>query len=193
MTDHQSRMQVSGNAAILARRYADAFYDLAEDEKLLDTVAADLRVLLQIAGSNAEFISIANHPRLTRAQLVQVAETLATTLKLNNLTTKFLALVAQQRRLEILSPILDAFLAKLAESRGEFSASVRTATALSPQQTEHLSARLSALAGGKGHLDIREDQTLIGGLTVRLGSRLIDASVRSKLERLERKLKSRAA
>lgn len=193
MPQSTERSLVSGNAAALARRYASAFYDLAEDEKQLDAVAADLRNLLHIADSSADFIAIANHPRLTRKQLVQVAETLAATLKLGPLTGKFLALVAQHRRLPILPAIIDAFLARLAIGRGEFTASVRSASALSPQQTEQLSARLAALAGGKVHLDLREDKSLLGGLTVQLGSRLIDASIRSKLQRLERKLKSEAA
>lgn len=187
------RKLISGDAAVLARRYAGAFYELAEGEKNLEAVAADLRSLLQIADDNAEFAAIAKHPRLTRKQLVKVAETLTSTLKLNKLTGKFLALVAQHRRLQILPAIIDAFLAQLALGHGEFTASVRSASALTPQQAEQLSARLAALAGGKVHLDIREDKSLVGGLTVQMGSRLIDASVKSKLQRLERKLKSEAA
>ncbi len=193
MSQSVERKLVSGEAAILARRYAGAFYELAEQEKCLDAVANDLRTLQTVADSNANFIAIANHPRLTRAQLVKVAESLSATLNLQKLTGKFLALTAQHRRLPILAAIIDAFLAQLAEKRGEFSASVRTATALTAQQTEQLSARLAALAGGKVHVNIREDKSLIGGLMVQLGSRLIDASIKGKLERLERKLKSEAA
>lgn len=193
MTDPTERRLVSGDDATLARRYGGALYELAEQDKQLDAVAADLRTLLVISDSNPEFIAIASHPRLTRTQLVHAAKTLATTLKLNKLTGNFLALTAQKRRLNILSPIIMAFLNRLAEQRGEFTASVRTAVALSPQQTEQLSVKLAALAGGKIHLDLREDKGLIGGMTVRLGSRLIDASIRSKLQRLERKLKSEAA
>lgn len=193
MSQSNERSHVSGEAAVLARRYAGAFYELAEGEKSLDTVAADLRCLLQIAEDNADFIAITKHPRLTRKQLVQVAERVAASLKLNPLTGKFLALIAQHRRLAILPAIIDAFLAQLAQNRGEFTASVRSASSLTTQQTEQLTFRLEAMAGGKVHLDLREDKSLIGGLTVRLGSRLIDASIRSKLERLERKLKSEAA
>lgn len=187
------RSLISGDTAVLGRRYTDALYELAEEQKILDAVATDLRNLLVVSDSNPDFIAIVNHPRLTRKQLVKVSETLAETLKLNKLTGKFLALVAEQRRLPILSAIITTFLAKLAAQRGEFTASVRSASALTPQQTEQLSARLAAMAGGKVHMDVREDKSLIGGLTVQLGSRLIDASIRSKLQRLERKLKSEAA
>ena len=193
MSQRNQKSLVSGDAAILARRYAGAFYELAEDQKVIDAVANDMRTLMQIADGNPEFIAMANHPRLTRPQLVKLAGTMTETLRLNKLTGKFLALVAEHRRMSILSPIIDAFLAQLAAKRGEFTASVRSATALTAQQTEQLSSRLAALAGGKVHLDVREDKSLIGGLTVKLGSRLIDASVKSKLERLERKLKSEAA
>jgi F-type H+-transporting ATPase subunit delta len=187
------RPLVSGDAAALARRYAGALYELAEEGKQLDAVAADLRSVLPVSDANADFRAIVRHPRLTRAQLVKVAEALSAALKLGKLTSNFLALAAKHRRLPILSAMIDAFLARLAEQRGEFTASVRAATALTPQQTEQLAARLAILAGGKVHLDLREDKSLIGGLTVRLGSRLIDASVKSKLQRLERKLKSAAA
>src|ERR1700733_4886061 len=98
----KTRKLVSGNAALLARRYAGAFYGLAESEKNLDGAAADLRSLLQLAEDDQNFIILANHPRLTRAQLVKAAGTVAKTLKLGKLTAKFLALVAQHRRLPIL-------------------------------------------------------------------------------------------
>jgi F-type H+-transporting ATPase subunit delta len=193
LSQSKERKLISGNAALLARRYAGAFYELAESEKNLDAAAADLRTLQQLANTNADFIAVANHPRLTRAQLVKMAETVAKSLKLGKLTGKFLALVAKHRRLSILPAIIDAYLTQLAARRGEFTASVRSAAALTQQQTEQLAARLATLAGGKVHLDLYEDKNLIGGLTVRLGSRLIDASIKSKLERLERKLKSEAA
>lgn len=193
MSQRNQKLIVSGTAAVLARRYAGAFYELAEDQKVLDTVAADLRVLLKISEEDADFISIANHPRLSRSQLVKVADKLSETMKFNKLTGKFLALIAEHRRMSILSAIIQAFLAKLAEHRGEHTAHIRSAAALSAQQTDQLAARLATLAGGKVHIDVREDKSLIGGLTVQLGSRLIDASIKSKLQRLERNLKSEAA
>lgn len=184
---------VSGDVAVLGRRYGASLYELAEEQKVLDSVAADLRNLLKVAEGDADFIAIANHPRLTRAQLVKIADKLSETMKLNKLTGKFLALVAEHRRMQILPVIIRSFLDELASRRGEHTAYVRSAAPLSSQQSEQLSARLASLAGGKVHVEISEDKSLIGGLTVQLGSRLIDASIKSKLQRLERKLRSEAA
>ena len=186
----ESNPIIAGDAAILARRYAGALYTLAEEEKQLDAVATDLRSLKVIEQGSSEFRSIAHHPRLTRAQLIKAMEQVSKAAKFNNLTSNFLALVAQNRRLSELRPMIDVFLMELAARRGEYTADVRTARALSGVQQEQLAVKLRELAGGKVHLAISEDKSLIGGIIVKLGSHLIDASISSKLARLERQLKS---
>lgn len=193
MTNRSAKLIVSGDIALLARRYAGAFFELAEENKALESAADDMRALADICANNHEFFLVAHNPRLTRAQLVHAATAMADSMKLNKLTAKFIALVAQNRRLAMLDAIAQAFLKLLADTRNEFEATVRTAAALSPQQAEQLSARLAGLAGGKVHLNVQEDKSLIGGLTVQMGSRLIDLSIRSKLQRLERQLKTQAA
>lgn len=181
---------IAGDAAVLARRYAGALYDLAEEQKQLDVVAGDLRALRTLNHESAEFQYVAGHPRLTRKQLVQAAQLVAKSAGLSLLTSNFLALIAQNRRLNIISAVIDAFLDQLASRRGEFTADVRSATSLSAAQQEQLAAKLRELAGGKVHISVREDASLLGGMTVKLGSRLIDASIKTKLARLERQLKS---
>ncbi len=181
---------VAGDTAVLARRYAKALYELAEEQKQMDAVAADLRMLRSLQHDSAEFRYVAFQPRLTRAQLVKAMQQVTATANLNKLTGNFLSLVAQNRRLSNLAAIIEAFLAELAARRGEYSADVCSAQALTPAQEEQLAVKLRELAGGKVHLSVRQDKSLIGGLTVKLGSRLIDASVKTKLQRLERQLKS---
>lgn len=181
---------IAGEAAILAQRYAGAFYELADEQKQLDAVAADLRALRVINQESAEFQYLAKHPRLARSVMVKAVQALATTAGFNKLTSNFLALIAQNRRLNVIGAVIEAFLDELAKRRGEFTADVRSAKALSAAQQEQLSAKLRELAGGKVHILVREDASLLGGLTVKLGSRLIDASLKTKLARLERQLKS---
>jgi F-type H+-transporting ATPase subunit delta len=194
MADNQADTRIaaisSGDGAILAKRYAGALYDLADEQKQLDAVAADLRMLYSLHNSSAEFRYISSQPRLSRAQLFKAMQAISTSAKLNGLTANFLSLLAQNRRLSELSAMVDAFLDELATRRGEFTADVRSAKALSSVQQEKLAANLRDMAGGKVHLMLREDASLLGGLTVKLGSRLIDASVKTKLARLERQLKS---
>lgn len=181
---------IAGDAAVLARRYAGALYQLADEQKQLDAIASDLRALKNLQQESAEFRAIACHPRLTRAQLVGAMQKVASAAKLNPLTANFLALVAQNRRLAELSFMIDSFLDDLAARRGEYNADVCSAKPLSSAQQEQLAVKLREIAGGKVHLSVREDASLLGGLTVKLGSRLIDASVKSKLARIERQLKS---
>ena len=181
---------IAGDAAVLARRYASALYALADEQKQLDAVSADLRALRGLYHESAEFQSASLNPRLKRGDLVKAMKQVADVAKFNALTGNFLGLLAQNRRLDLLTGMIDGFLAELAERRGEYSADVRVATALTPAQTESLAAQLRDLAGGKVHLAVREDKSLLGGLVVKMGSRLIDASVKGKLERLERQLKT---
>jgi F-type H+-transporting ATPase subunit delta len=181
---------VAGDAAVLARRYADALYELADEQKVLDAVAADLRTLRILQLESAEFRYLASQPRLTRAQLIKAMNAIGVSAHFHKLTANFMALVAKNRRLAVLGAVIEAFLNELAARRGEFTADVCAARALSPAQEEQLASKLRELAGGKVHLFTREDKSLIGGMTVKMGSRLIDASVRTKLQRLERQLKS---
>jgi len=181
---------IAGDTAILARRYADALYELASEHKQLDAIAADLRMLKILARESAEFRAIAFSPRLSRTQLAKAMQEVAKLAKFGMLTTNFLMLTAQNRRLATIEAMADAFLATLAAKRGEFSAEIRTAGPLTPAQEEQLGVQLRALAGGKVHMTVTEDKSLLGGITVKLGSTLIDASVRSKLARLARRLKS---
>ena len=183
---------IAGDTAILARRYADALYELASEHKQLDAVAADLRLLKILARESAEFHAIAFSPRLSRAQLAKAMQEVAKLAKFGALTANFLMLAAQNRRLAAIEAMADAFLATLAAKRGEFSAEIRTTGPLTPVQEEQLAMQLRALAGGKVHMTVTEDKSLLGGITVKLGSKLIDASVKGKLARLERRLKSQS-
>ena len=181
---------ITGDAAILARRYSGALYDLAQEQKQLEAVALDLHFLRQLQNESAEMRLIAHHPRLSQKQRLGAMELLATTAKLNPLTSNFLGLLARNRRLGLIGAMVDAFLARFAAERGEYTAKVVSAKSLTSAQQEKLSAKLHELVGGKVHLSLHEDASLLGGLVVKLGSTLIDASVKGTLARLERELKS---
>jgi F-type H+-transporting ATPase subunit delta len=176
---------------MLARRYAGALFELADEQGQLDVIAADLRLVKILTSESAEFRQITSHPRLKRSDLIDAMQQVAKTGKLHALTTNFLKLVAQGRRLNQLSAIVDAFLKQLADQRGELAADVHVAHPLTEAQREKLAAQLKQLASSnKVQLTVTEDPSLLGGMTVKLGSHLIDASVKTKLARLERQLKS---
>lgn len=181
---------VSGDTAILARRYGGALFELAQEQNALDVVAADLRQIKRWTEESGDFHMLAADPNFQRAQMVKAMQEIAIKAGLHKLAANFLALVAQNRRIGQLAAMCDAFFAELAEKRGEFSAEIRTAQPLSPAQQQQLATQLQTLAGGKVHMSVKEDKRLLGGIIVKIGSKLIDASVKSKLARLERQLKS---
>jgi F-type H+-transporting ATPase subunit delta len=182
--------KMAGEGAILARRYANALYELAEEKKQLDAAAADLRVFRTLVKDNVEYHHLIRNPRLTRAQLVTAMENITKTAKLGTLAGSFLSLVAHKRRLGHLEDMINAFLIELARRRGEHTVEVRTAQPLTSAQKEKLTGEMEKLTGGTVNLYVKDDASLLGGLMVKIGSRLIDASIQGKLARLERQLKS---
>ena len=183
----QATTHLSGDDAVLARRYADSLCALSEAEKLTDAVAADLRGL-RPAVQTPEFALLTTHPRLGRAEMLKAVEAVAAVTKIQPLTRRFLSVLAQNKRLGLLGGMADAYLALLAAQRREFHVEVRAAKPLSDAQQKKLVARLGEWFDGSVYIKVQEDQTLLGGLTIRMGSQLIDASVRNKLDRLERQM-----
>jgi F-type H+-transporting ATPase subunit delta len=181
---------IAGDEAVLARRYARALVELADEQKQIDAVTADLGMLQHMVAGSPEFNAIANHPRLSETQLLSATKKVAAAAKLGALSANFIGLLAKNRRLSLLNSVADIFLDQIAERRGEFTADVTTARPLSPTQQDALTAKLSAWTGGKVHLAIQNDPSLLGGIVVKMGSKLIDASLKTKLARLERALKS---
>jgi len=182
----------AGDKATLAHRYVGSLYDLAEQENAVDVVAADMRALRRLWEECAEWRFIASDPRLSNEAVGAAAHEVSTMTKMSKLTSNFLSVVAQNRRLSLLPALIDGFLEEVAIRRGEYKVNVRTAQALSPLQRDNLIASLSKTMGGKIHMNVIEDPSILGGLTVKLGSQFIDASVKTKLEHLERSLRGAA-
>ena len=181
---------LAGEAAVLARRYASALYDLAHEKKAVDVVDADLAALQEAIDSSPLFRIMATHPRLPAGDVQKVIKNLVSSVKLHELTGAFLMQVARGHRLAQLSLIIEAFKADLAFRRGEHTAVVTVARSLSKEQSDKLSSQLGKMMNGTVHLLVEEDSSLIGGMVIRIGTRLIDASVKGKLARLERQLKT---
>jgi F-type H+-transporting ATPase subunit delta len=173
----------------LAERYAKALFELADERKALDPVAADLRSLSAMLAESADLRRLIRSPVLERAAQGKAIAALADRAQLSALAHNFLGLLARNRRLFALPAIIDAYLAQLAERRGEVTAQVTSAAPLSPAQAGALAEALRKSVGAKLAIDARVDPSLLGGLIVRLGSRMIDASLKSKLNRLQLAMK----
>ncbi|EKV32541.1 ATP synthase delta chain [Caenispirillum salinarum AK4] len=173
----------------LADRYASALFELAEEKGVLDQVADDLRGLKTMVAESADFRRFIDSPVLSRTEQAKGVAALADKAGMQGVTRNFLGLVATNRRLFALPAVIDAFLERLAAKRGEISAEVVSAKPLSDAQTEALAASLKQAVGKDVALETRVDPGLIGGLVVRVGSRMIDNSLRTKLQRLQLAMK----
>ena len=186
------RVDVSEPASIstgIANRYAQAVFDLARDEGMLPALEADIGALESALHESADLRALISSPIYSRDEqgnaILAIAEQMGVTPVMRNL----LGLMAQKRRLFVLPNLLQSLRARLSEARGEVSAEVVSAQPLTPEQQARLADTLSAGAGKTVRLQSRVDPSLIGGLVVRLGSRMIDTSIRAKLGQLQNMMK----
>ncbi|HKK30988.1 MAG TPA: F0F1 ATP synthase subunit delta [Alphaproteobacteria bacterium] len=178
-----------GPASGLAERYAGALYELADEAKTLDQVADDLRSLKALYEESADFRRLIRSPVLGWEDQERALAAIAERYGAQRLTSNFLRLVARNRRLFALPEMADAFLAILAERRGEVRAKITAARPLSDEQMKRLETALRDVAGAKVTLETAVDSSLLGGMVVQLGSRMYDSSLRTKLQRLQHAMK----
>ena len=178
----------SGNKG-LGQRYATALYELADEQKTLDDVAADLRALRGLVDESADLRRLIRSPVVTRADQGKAIAALAERAGFQPLVRNILGLLARNRRLFVLPQVIEAYLAELAARRGEVTAEVIAAQALTEAQRQTLDEKLRRAVGGKVTIELRVDPGLLGGLIVKLGSRMVDASLSSKLQRLQLAMK----
>lgn len=169
----------------LATRYAAALFELAEGKHQLDAVAADLAALAKMVADSADLKRLINSPVLSRAEQGKAMAAVLKAAGLNELTQKFIGLVAQNRRLFAVPAMIKAFQKMLADKRGEMTAEVTAARPLTDAQQAAVSDAIKRVVGGKVAIDVKVDPSLLGGLIVRIGSRMIDNSLKTKLQKLQ--------
>ncbi|MCC7276053.1 MAG: F0F1 ATP synthase subunit delta [Alphaproteobacteria bacterium] len=183
---------VAANASVsagLAERYASALFELADERRALDTVARDLQQLRVMLAESADLARLVRSPVLSREQQAAAIEAIVVKAGFDDLTRKFLGLLARNRRLFAVGAMIQAFLAELARRRGEVTAHVTSAQKLSDGQLASITDALRRAVGSKVSVDPSVDPSLLGGLIVRVGSRMVDSSLRTKLQRLELAMK----
>lgn len=169
----------------LAERYATAFFELALERNALDPVAHDLENLGRMLAESADLVRLVRSPTISRAEQGKAVAALAAKAGYSDLTRNFLGLLAQSRRLFALPQMIAAFRKRLARHRGEVSAEVVSARPLKADQLDRIRRALKSAVGRDVAVDSKVDASLIGGLVVRVGSRMVDASLRRKLQNLQ--------
>jgi F-type H+-transporting ATPase subunit delta len=173
----------------LAQSYAGALFDIADERRMLDEVASNLRELRAMLAASVDLSRLVKSPILTRGEQGKAISTLAERAGFSPLIRDFFAVVAKNRRLFAMPAMIEAYLEKLAERRGEITAEVIAARPLSETQLALLSDQLRRSVGLRVSVDARVDPGLIGGMIVKVGSRMVDGSVKSKLQRLQLAMK----
>lgn len=169
----------------LTGRYASALLELADEQKKLDKVAENLMALKAAIDESAELRELIRSPLYGRDDQAKAMAALLDKMDVEDLTRSFVLVIVRNRRLFALRQIADAYLVELAHRRGEVTAEVTAAGELSEEQKKALTEALNKSVSGKVQLDVKIDPAILGGLIVRVGSRMIDSSVRSKLQRLK--------
>jgi F-type H+-transporting ATPase subunit delta len=168
----------------LAERYATALFELADERRELDAVAGDLRALRAMLHDSADLVRLVRSPVVSRDEQGKAVAALSERAGLAKLTQDFLGLVAQNRRLFAVPAMIEAYLKQLADRRGEITAEVTVAQPLNEARQTALLDQLRRTVGARVVVDIRVDPRLLGGMIVKIGSRMVDASLNSRLQRL---------
>ncbi len=166
-------------------RYATALFDLALDNSSTETVENDLNALAGMLADSDELNRMVQSPARSREEQGAAMGALADTAGFDALTKNFLGLVASNRRLLALSDMINDFRTLARDHRGEISAEVTSAHALNDKQLDAIKAHLKAAMGRDVQVDASVDEDLLGGLIVKVGSRMIDNSIRTKLENVQ--------
>ena len=183
-------METSGGIrASLAGRYASALFDLARDERQIETVSKSLDTVKAAVTESPDLKALANSPLVKRAEAVKAVAATARALGLDQLTTHFLGVLAQNGRLSQLGSVIRTFARLAADHRGEVTAEVTSAFPLKDDQLAALKANLKARGSADVAIDARVDPSILGGIVVRLGSQMIDASIKTKLNTLAQAMK----
>ena len=184
------RVETSGGIrASLAGRYASALFDLARDERQIDAVGRSLDTLASALVDSKDFAGLIESPLVDRDQAGKAFAALVPQLGLDPITGNFLGVLARNGRKHQLRPIIRLFKRIAADHRGETTAEVTTARPLKDDQVAALKQQLRTRAGRDVNIDASVDANILGGIVVKLGSQMIDASIRTKLNRLASAMK----
>ncbi|WP_146344237.1 F0F1 ATP synthase subunit delta [Falsiphaeobacter marinintestinus] len=176
-------------SAGIAQRYAAAIFEIAKERKNLSGLETSINDLEAALNESADLRGVISSPLLSRAEQEAAISAVAKKMKLAGVMQNALALMAQKRRLFVVPALLRALRDQLADERGEITADVTTAQPLTDAQSKKLAETLTKRVGKAVTMNTAVDESLIGGLVVKVGSKMIDTSIRSKLASLQNVMK----
>jgi len=173
----------------VAGRYATAVFELAREEKTLDKVEKDLAAIQALMDESADFRTLVQSPLISREDQEKAMMGILDRMNVQKTTRNFVGVVVRNGRLDTLPRMIAAYNQLLADERGEVTASVTSPRKLTQAQLKSVSDTLAQYAGRDVKIEPHVDESLLGGLVVKLGSKMIDTSLKSKLEHLQLAMK----
>lgn len=180
----------SSDTNLIALRYATALLDMADKAGVSDKIERDVNDLLAMIAEAEDFRILLESPLIGESQKKAVVLEIARKAELDALTTNFLGVLTENERLSLLPSVAKVARNEITKWRGDVEATVETAFALSKEQATKLQTELTKQLGANVTLNVAVDKDLLGGMVVTVGSRMIDDSVRRKLERLGQAMSS---
>jgi F-type H+-transporting ATPase subunit delta len=167
-------------------RYATALFELAREEKKLDAVKADLEAFDALVAGNKDLERLVRSPVFGADEQTKALGAILDKAKLTGLAANFLKVVASNRRLFAVRDMIRSFKALVAQNKGEVTAQVTVAEKLNEKNMDALKSAIQSVTGGKNvDFDVKVDPSIIGGLIVKVGSRMVDTSLRTKLNAIK--------
>lgn len=183
-------MDISGGIqASLAGRYALALFELARDSRQIDSVGQSLAKVKAALEQSEDFRALTTSPLVGRDAAAAAVKAVGESLQLDALTQNFLGVLAENRRLAQIGGIIRAFNLLVSNHKGETTAEVISAHPLSNEQVSALAQQLKSRIGRDVAIELKVDPEILGGLKVKLGSQLIDSSIRTRLNTLAQAMK----
>ena len=170
---------------LISDRYASALYDLAAEKKAVDPVLNDLSNLKKILKDNRELNLVIKSPLITSPDKLNIFEILLKKINANELTNTFLKVVEKNKRFSNLVSIITQFIKINSHKRGDVLAGITSADELNDEQKNNITNQLKNILGDKLLLSFDVDKNIIGGLIVKVGSKMIDISLANKINKLK--------
>ena len=170
---------------LISDRYASALYDLAAEKKIVDLILKDLTFLQKCIQENKDLKLLAKSPLITSSDKLNIFEKILSKRKADNLTNTFLKVISRNKRFAKLSSIIFQFMNINSQKRGDVLADVTSADELSDNQKNGIRDQLKQILGEKLSLNFNVDRKIIGGLIVKVGSKMVDSSLATKINKLK--------
>ena len=170
---------------LISERYANALFELSSEKKIVSTVLENLEILQKIIKNNNELKILIKSPLISSNDKLVILLKLLDPIKINEITETFIKVISKNKRFSKLSSIISQFIKINAQKRGDILADITSADQLNEEQQKKIKENLKNILGNKLSLNFKVDKKIIGGLIIKVGSKMIDTSVANKINKLK--------